>query len=416
MPSNISFDAVPLYRQAGLLARGAPMPFIARVGFLASASVDTTHAVVAVALGNNALSFAREADDRFRANYTVAITVRDGTQVIRQERTTEEVIVGAFRETTRGGESLVFQQVLDLAPGEYEIVLAVRDELSQRSGEEQMALRVPRLGPGSASSPLPVFEVTPRLGRDSLPRIIIDPRATVVFGRDSVMSFYVERYDTAAAPLRLEVRDERGRVTWSEPVDFPVRDGIAARVVEVPVSRLGIGVGEVAVASGGGPSSGAGVFVSFGEDLPVATFDNMLNYLRLFAAPHRLSAMRSAPAESRADLWATFLRETDGNPTTAVNEDLREYFARLVRANTRYFGDASIGWQSDRGRVYIVLGEPDEILEPTLQSFDAVRQMVWVYRELNAQIVFYDRTAMGRWTLVPQSSTRFEAELRRRLR
>jgi GWxTD domain-containing protein len=416
VPANLTFDAVPLYRQAGLLARGVPMPFVARVGFVASPSADTTHAVVAVALGNNALSFTREADDRFRASYTVAITLRTGLEVVRQERATEEVIVGAFRETTRVGETLVFQQVLDVAPGEYEIVVALRDELSQRTAEEQMTLRVPRLGEGAVSSPLPVFEVTPRSARDSLPRFIVDARATAIFGRDSVMSFYVERYDTSGGPVRLEVRDDRGQVTWSEPVDLPVRGGIASRVLEVPVARIGIGVAEVAVVPEGGTGAGTGVFVGFGEELPVATFDNMLNYLRYFAAPHRLNAMRAASPERRADEWARFLRETDGNPTTAAHEDLRDYFARVIRANTRYRDESTIGWLSDRGRVYVTLGDPDQVLEPQMQNFDRVRQQVWVYRELNAQLVFYDETGAGRWRLTPQSNIRFEAESRRRLR
>src|SRR5579862_1703334 len=66
------FDQVKLYQQMGLLARGAPMPFVGNVSFLATESADSTNVIVAVAISNAALTFARE-NDRFRAGYTVNI-------------------------------------------------------------------------------------------------------------------------------------------------------------------------------------------------------------------------------------------------------------------------------------------------------------------------------------------------------
>src|SRR5690606_4503280 len=102
-----------------------------------------THALIALSLANNALSFTRESDERFRASYTVAISVRRGAEVVVRADATEEVVVGAFRETARTDETLVFQQILDVEPGDYDLVVVVRDEGSQRNAQEQMALRVP---------------------------------------------------------------------------------------------------------------------------------------------------------------------------------------------------------------------------------------------------------------------------------
>jgi GWxTD domain-containing protein len=217
--------------------------------------------------------------------------------------------------------------------------------------------------------------------------------------------------------VRLEVRNERGRVLWANTIDVPVRGAIASSIVEVPVSHIGIGVAELAVAREGAPAaSGTGVFVGFGDELPVATFENMLTYLRYFARGSRLDAMRGAPEEQRPAEWARFIRETDSQPNTAAHEDLRDYFTRLVRANSRFRDESTVGWLSDRGRVYITLGEPDQVLEPQQQDFQRTRQQVWEYRSLSVQLVFYDQTGTGRWRLTPPSNTRFEAELQRRLK
>lgn len=416
-PQALTFDPTGLYRQMGLMARGLPLPFLGRVSYLASASSESTHVVVGLSLANNVLSFVREADNRFRANYTVALTVAGASGVAARVEATEEVIVSTYRETGRSDESIVFQEILDVPPGDYTLSVALRDEGSQRLAQDELRLRVPRFDGLAVSTPVPVAEVTPRGTRDSIPRLLMSPRATATFGRDSVIPVYVEQYGALAEPARLLVRNEGGRVLWSDTLTITPRGGIGARVVEVPVARIGIGVGSIAlVAPGQRDTASAGVFVGFGEDLPVATFTDMLNFLRHFAAPYRLQRLRDAAEESRPAEWATFVRETDGQPETAVHEDLRDYFTRLVRANARFREEATPGWLSDRGRVYITLGEPDQLIEPAVQDFQRNRQQVWDYRRLQLQLVFYDQTGTGRWRLTQASSVRFETEFRRRLK
>lgn len=416
-PQNLTFDATPLYRQMGMIARGLPLPFIGRVSYVASPVADSTHVIVALSLSNQALSFVREADARFRASYTVVLAVQRGMETVTRSEATEALIVSSFRETSRVDESVIFQEILDVAPGEYTLVVTVRDEGSQRSAEDRSTIRVPRLADGALSSPIPIVEVTPRSSLDAVPLLTTSPRGTVIFGRDSIIPVYVEDYGPPGAPLRLLVRNERGRVLWSDTVSLTVRDSISSGVIEVPVSRIGIGVAQLSmVHPGGSDTTSAGVFVAFGEDLPVATFNDMLNFLRYFAAPHRLERLRQVPEEQRPVEWATFIRETDSRPETPVHEDLRDYFARLIRANSRFREEATPGWMSDRGRVFITLGEPDQLIEPMNNDFQRNRQQVWEYRNLNAQLVFYDQTGTGRWRLTQSSAARFEAEFRRRLK
>lgn len=416
-PQNLTFDATPLYRQVGLMSRGLPLPFLGRVSYLASVSPDTSHVIVALSLSNTVFGFVREADNRFRANYTVTLAVQQGGVTVARSETTEEIVVGTFRETSRVEESIIYQEILDVPPGAYTLTVAVRDEGSQRSGQDQMSIRVPRFGARTVSTPIPVVEVTPRSDRDALPVLITNPRATVVFGRDSVIPVYVEEYGAAGSPSRLLVRNERGRVLWSDTISITPRAQVGARVVEVPVARIGIGVALISVvAAESADTASAGVFVAFGEELPVATFDDMMGYLRYFAQPDRLQRLRSTAEEQRPEAWGAFVRETDSRPETPVHEDLRDYFTRLVRANSRFREEATPGWLSDRGRVFITLGEPDQLLEPAGGEFQRNRQQLWDYRRLNMQLVFYDETGTGRWRLTPSSNVRFETEFRRLLR
>ena len=75
-----------------------------------------------------------------------------------------------------------------------------------------------------------------------------------------------------------------------------------------------------------------------------------------------------------------FWRRRDPNRATPVNEFRQEHYRRLDYANT-YLGRETFreGWQTDRGRFYIILGEPREI-----QRFDGYNGLVsahlWFYQ------------------------------------
>lgn len=401
----------------GMIARGLPFPVVGRVGYLASGRPDTTYVTLALSFGATSLSFQREADNRFRANYTVGIILeRDGERV-KTIDATETVVVGSYRETGRSDESVLFQEILDLRPGPYTMTVAIRDAASQRGFEETVEMTVPAYTTGSLSTPIPINQVLPRTTPDSLPFVLLRPRATVVFGRDSVMPLYIESYDPDATTLQMLARNEQGRVLWSDTVPLTGHDRLTSGVVEVPITRLGIGVSQLSfVPPSGRDTSSAYVFVGFGDNLPVARFEDMLQFLRYFAMPGRLQALREAPEEERPAMWAKFIAETDSTPNTAVHEDLQDYFGRLVRANGRFREEGVPGWMSDRGKVYIVLGDPDQILEPQFTDYSRNRQQLWEYRGLGLQLVFFDQTGTGRWRLTQSSEVRFETEYRRRLR
>lgn len=425
-----AFDPTRIYTAMGLLAAPEPMPFVASLSYLAGATPDTTLVVVTLSLPNRALTFAREGE-RYRAAYEARIEVKQGLQTTRHVEAPQVVRVATFKETTREDESIIFQQILSLAPGQYGLDVAVRDAGSARSATAGSILSVPRLGAGTVSTPVAVFEATPRTRTDSLPSFVASPRATAAFGRDSIISIYLEAYGAspasaggdARAPITLVVRSDRGGTLWSDTTTLPRRSAPTARtvlysgVVAVPVARVGVGVATLVARRGVGASDSARapIFVSFGDELPVATFEEMLSYLRFFTTPERIRALRDTAPEYRAAAWAAFLRETDPNSGTAQNEAIRDYFTRIRQANQRFRDEGGAGWLSDRGMVYVTLGDPDQVYEQAANDVSQRgRAQIWEYREYNTQLVFIDQTGFGRWRLTSSSAAEF-ASLARRL-
>jgi GWxTD domain-containing protein len=428
----------------GLIVPRGEVPAVGTVAYFAR-SDDSTLAVLTLSMPNRALAFVREGD-RYRAGYQVRVDVRPDTSVpgarVQSLASDEVVRVATFRETARTDESVLFSQGIVLAPGRYTLALAVRDAGASRSSVADVPLVVPRLGAGTLSTPVLAYEVTPRARLDTLPRLVASPRASAVFGVDSLVPVYVEAYEAggAEAPARVFVQASvrvpgGGAELWRDSVALDRRVAsvqaaaqaplaLYSGVVRVPVSRAGIGVvafdavrrGAAGAAPGGADSVRAPLFVSLGEELPVASFEMMVDYLRYYAVPERLRVLREATPEARAAAWAAFLRDTDPVAATAQHEGLREYFTRLRAANQRFREEAVSGWLTDRGTAYLAFGEPDQILDPNGPEQNVRgRNQVWEYRDPRVTLVFVDQSGFGRWRLNMQSSSVVQAALRQRL-
>ena len=414
--AGLGFDVPAFYRNAGLLAGDAPVAFVGTVHFLASATPDTTLLLIGVSLPSNALTFVRE-NDRYRAGYEIRALLRQNAVQVHEISAREQVRVGSFMETTRGDESVIFQEYVPVAPGTYELTLVVRDLESSRTSTSAADLNIPRYVEGYLSSPVPVHEAEPRTQLDSLPEIISSPRASAVFGRDSIITVYLEAYGSGEGdvPVALQVRGEAGAILHGDTAVLTRTGGLFSGTVELPVARLGIGATMLAVTrTDTRDSSTTPLIVGFGDDLPLVSFDQMLDYLQYFTQVSRVRAMRTAPPEDRPRLWAEFLDSTDPDPATPEHEGLRRYFERIAYANFRFREEGSVGWRSDRGMVFVALGEPDQILEQTRSEFAGRgRVQVWEYRMHRLQLLFVDETGFGRWRLSPSSEVEFRSAVQR---
>ncbi len=404
-----------LYGRAGLIAVAGPVSYVGTLGYFASPRPDSTLALLTLSMTARTLTFTREGD-RFRAGYTVTADIRQAGSIAHHFEAKEVVRVKSFKETTRGEESVIFQEYFPLAPGEYALTLAVRDESGSRVGTYEAPISVPAMEARGLSSSIPVHEATPRSSVDSVPRLVTSPRSTAVFGRDSTITTYVEAYDLEPGrPVQATIRGERGRVLWTDSVVLSKVGQVSSGLVHVPVSQVGIGaVDLVLTRTDVGDSTRTPLFVSFGDELPVASFEDMLSYLRFFASPQRIKTLRDASEDMRGDLWATFLRETDPIPTTPQHEALQAYFTRIQQANIEFREEGGAGWLSDRGMVYVGLGQPDNVFEPGMSQINQRGQaQMWEYQRLQIRLVFVDQTGFGRWRLTNQSELEFQNALRR---
>jgi GWxTD domain-containing protein len=91
--------------------------------------------------------------------------------------------------------------------------------------------------------------------------------------------------------------------------------------------------------------------------------------------------------KERTSFVEAFWRKRDNNPSTPENEYRLEHYERLAYAN-EFFGRDTVrpGWQTDRGRYYILLGKPNTRLP--LEGKDQIYPSeLWFYNDPNLKYV-----------------------------
>lgn len=410
-------DPSTIYNQMGLIATGAPLSYVGKIAYFAAGNPDTTLVLASVSIPNRMLSFVRDGDT-YRAPYEVRLKLSQGTTDVKTIDALEIVRVATFKEVNRTDESVIFQNYFRVPPGDYTISFLVRDAASNRSATQEGAITVPILRSGHLSTPILVYEASQRSVLDSVPKLLASPRSSAVFGQDSTVSVYLEAYgQQTRLPVSFVVQNNRGSVMWRDTAVLERKGALLSRTVNIPISRVGIGIANVTFTRADATDTvRTPVFVSFGNDIPLLSYEELLDQLRYYVSPERLKALRDVPVDQRGTAWAAFLKATDPAPATPEHEGLQTYFARLQQAAIRFRDDGGgrSGFLSDRARVYVVLGEPDQLYEqntngPITQTSISQRGKLqyWDYGQYRLRLIFYDDTGTGRWRLTPISETDF---------
>ena len=407
---RIAGDASGMYLKEGLFASSGPVPFVGRIAFFGGQSTDSTLAVISVSMASRALSFARDGDS-YRAGYSVVADLRSQSGSLRRVvEANEAVRVTSALETQRNEESIIFQRFFPVLPGTYQVSLSVRDAAGGKVSSYEGSVTVPDTRAQGISTPLVVHQAEIRSSYSTTPKIVASPRATGVFGRDSVILTYVETYgNDQNRPVRYSLVSETGSTLWTDSAKVTGSPQVSGGLIRIPVTGVGVGVGHLRIwLPGSRDTVQTPLFVGFGDELPVASFSDMLNYLRFYMNSQRLQAMRTAADDQKAAMWTSFLRDTDPVASTPQHEGLIAYFDRIRIANDRYRGELVDGWLSDRGKVFVTLGEADQYSTPQ-DVYGRVRSLIWEYRRYSLRLLFQDRSGLNRWELDPSSEAQFNA-------
>lgn len=105
--------------------------------------------------------------------------------------------------------------------------------------------------------------------------------------------------------------------------------------------------------------------------------------------------------EGKREFLYKFWKGRDEVTETPENETFMKYFARVEQANQKYSAMKKEGWKTDRGRVFLLYGEPSEV-ERYPNQLDSKPYEIWQYHNLEGGVIFVfaDLTGFSDYQLI----------------
>jgi GWxTD domain-containing protein len=405
------FSNQRFYDEHELLQATGDVRFIADVWYLPG-SADSTRALIGISLSNSALQFVRSDDGRWQAEYGVTASLEpEGTSGGSVEKTWQQsVSVGTFDETLLTGETIVFQTDLALAPGEYELALTVRDRNADHGSRVTGSLEVPSLPRARLALSEPVLlRLYRQEGQDT--EFVVHPSHYYPSSPDRI-DFLAKASGASPqdAPYSLRVRllqagEDKEPVgpAWTDDLS-PDSSGTleAFGSLENPGAQFGefdLTLELRDVAGNVLASESTPIMIAGSSAWIAANWEDALRLIRYEATENEVDILEEIEdPNQRLEAWNCFWKIRDPVPATATNEALVDYFERIETANRTWKSALRPGYQSDRGRVYITLGPPDEIIERAMPA-GPVPYEIWRYYDYSVEIRFIDRIGFNNYEL-----------------
>ncbi len=133
--------------------------------------------------------------------------------------------------------------------------------------------------------------------------------------------------------------------------------------------------------------------------------DQAIEQLRFIADPTEEDSLLAArtPKQKRSAIiafWNRKFMSANGSQSSAqdVNRPMEVFYTRVAYANAHFGSSYQPGWKTDRGRVYIALGQPDLIDSHPMEAMQKPYE-IWQYTGLNARYTFVDEYMLGDYRL-----------------
>ena len=403
------FSNQGFYRKNAILQGRGDVAFTADM-WLLPGPADSTRMLVGVSLSNSSLRFKREGDV-WRANYTVVAEVdpEDGSTF---ERSWDKSLdLASFDETLVPGELIVFQAEVPIAPGDYEVKVTVRDRNADQSGRVEKKLEVPAAG--ALRLTLVPLKLTRGEG-DSLEYVVhpshvfsaAPSRVEFLLAGEGAGEGAVVRAALHREPPAREDDEEEEELgdplaVWSDTLAG------GGEFTAFGAFETGEAFGEYRIVAelldgAGGATARARTPLLIGGSASwiASHWKDALSLLQYEATEKELEILEDVDdPNQRIEAWTCFWRMRDPIPATVANEALLDYLGRVHTANENWTTALRPGYLSDRGRVYVTLGPPNDIetdpMPRDMQPFE-----VWTYlRGKEFQIVFVDRIGFNNFQL-----------------
>ena len=394
---------------------------------------DSAYTEFYYGVSRESLSFKSFGDTLWAAAFEAQIAITDTLgQPVDSLRKWVATKVRSVDETRRVGVRVFDVIHAYLPPGVYDVSLRVTDVESKDYSTHSTRITVPNFGQTAKlllSDLQLAYNVRYVGDAVSSPKVkngyFVEPNPSALFvPEDSILHFYSELYNITGDPQDFQVHIWVLHANGDVIKDLGVRDvkrpGESALLTYgILVSNLQPGSTYIVALEASHGDQSTTVHKRFalqgfdtqarsasatGEEFTEELAEMHRDFMAYIATADELTEYRVLSLQGKRRFVLEFWKRRDPDPSTATNEFFQEHARRFNLANDQFSRSLDApddGWNTDRGRTFILYGAPDEIIYSP-SSIDALPWERWEYRQLEGGsfFIFLDENNLGLYRLV----------------
>ena len=332
------------------------------------------------------LIFYRE-DSIYTGEYLASVVVEEEGYQVSGKSKKYQLSVKSYDETLSSGKYFNGLMEIKVPEGNIKLTLKISDCNSSRSWSRSKKLEISKLNSTDIASV----------------RWFSNPSREVITDIDTIkIRLNIFSSEKGGTRLKFYFKSKEGETSFERDTILPYKKNQVLQVI-VPADKFKEDSyefsAEVQKVSGTETSRKSISFKVWKPFFESNRFIKRVEQIEYIATGGEIKEMLSAKVKDRERLWDEFWESKDPTPGDNLNEFKIDYFDRIDFAN-RNFSRGSLleGWKTDRGKVYIILGPPDNIVDEPFNPSGSAYQ-IWYYYNEGYNLIFVQRYMTGDYYL-----------------
>lgn len=347
--------------------------------------------------------------ESFRAEFEWEVSIKDENEehTIGSRSIRKEVYETDYEETNNREKDILLSAVFDIPQAEYVVLLQMRDLISKKSVSRKVEVEMPFFEKDNIDVSDVLFVEELNLNQEGKLAQFV-PKVNSNFSRKSPYIYIYNEIYSKEYPATVQIRYQLENM--EEDIEL---DTIMVKELQKPLTSQVFKLDKrnlsknryrciVKVKRGNSWVERYRTLSFYWIDTPETSQDLSLalRQMRYILPTDSSDKYLDAPASEQKAFFTSFWAERDPNPNTETNELMEEYFSRVNFANREFSSFNNDGWLSDRGRILIKFGFPDDVERHPFEM-DSVPYVIWRYYGLRKVFVFTDPNGFGDYRLHP---------------
>jgi len=345
-------------------------------------------------LTNNSLQFIKRDDETFKAQFRIVATIYQKKNLVESVELIDSIILEEFKQTNSNEPMYAGELSIIIPQGKFRLILILEDLNAKTKAFAYENIEVPNARMIGLSS---LWLFVPET--DS---VLISHNVIAYWESLGVAAITYDIPDDIQAHIKLKsskIRTETYTATFKE------KDGKKVVYGFIPISMLESGdYYAFLILYGDKGKKYTEQMLEFSltqttKSMLKYHFNDLIEQLEIIADTEDMKAFQEADSTQRDSLWEEFWKKMDPTPSTERNESLEEFLRRIHYVDVHFSTSIIPGWQTDRGKIYIIYGQPDEIEDHPFE-IGAYPYQIWYYYKQGLTFVFVDSGNDGNYRLV----------------